>query len=236
MPEPLSLSLRFSAVSSGSSLAASTAAASCYRIHKHLSDRSPSPSSQSTIRQVRLSISTRLPADQHQQQHRLPAGITERSRQTTQTRIMTKCVSMCLLLATAAPLTQAFVAPGGSLSATALGREGVSRSSSSKVKQDCRKLVSSLRCTTLLYYMYTHEYACVGKTSPVSEVCLPLHRRVQPYYRYCCTTCARAAAAAARTNCCKIYRMLFVLVYIRQPCPDLLHRGLIQSCAALLSC
>lgn len=43
---------------------------------------------------------------------------------------MTKCVSM-LLFAMATPLAcQAFVAPGSSLSVSALGREGVSRSSS----------------------------------------------------------------------------------------------------------
>lgn len=43
---------------------------------------------------------------------------------------MTKCVSM-LLFALATPLAcQAFIAPGSSLSASALGREGVSRSSS----------------------------------------------------------------------------------------------------------
>ena len=43
--------------------------------------------------------------------------------------MMTKCVSM-LLFALAAPLAcQAFVTPGGSLSTSALGREGLSRSS-----------------------------------------------------------------------------------------------------------
>lgn len=55
---------------------------------------------------------------------------TQNRRRRHRTENMTRCVSMCLVAMAAAPLTKAFVAPGNSLSVSALGREGITRSCS----------------------------------------------------------------------------------------------------------
>lgn len=78
---------------------------------------------------------------------------------------MTKCVSMCLL-ALAAPMTQAFVAPGSSLSASAMGREGVSRSSS-QVSRVYQRL-SLLRCCRSLEGFVAEVHAGVANVSGVT--------------------------------------------------------------------
>lgn len=94
------------------------------------------------------------------------------------------CVSMLLFLAMAAPLTltQAFVAPGGSLPATAPGREGVSRSSSKVRRACCTPGSVSLAANVCIAVRFGVKTITAGKRQTIMIVV----RRRRTYRRGCC--------------------------------------------------